>query len=261
LFPNTAKTALLEGLLMFNSRHFSAFLYRRLARWITCEVQLLGEHRLSLDSKFQVNSLQDVFCHPFYWQLYSWLPAAPELVVDLGAHCGHFSMLADVCFRTQFPGSEPHYVLIEPNPKLIRVIEANLGRSGLCRRHQLLRGLVGAKRDGKDRLWVCSRNFLSASLNKGLGTYAVSADYLDLETIIQNRQIDLLKMDIEGAEYGFVEVYPELLKSTRFVMLELHERAEYRLESVYEAMHRAGLRLRSTPVEHGAARLAMFQRD
>lgn len=60
-----------------------SFLYRRLARWITCEVKLLGQHPLALDNKFQVNSLQDVFCHPFYWQLYNWLLEPPQQVVDL----------------------------------------------------------------------------------------------------------------------------------------------------------------------------------
>jgi FkbM family methyltransferase len=245
---------------MANSRQLSSFFYRRLARWITCEVQLLGEHRLALNSKFQVNSLQDVFCHPFYWQLYGWLPAAPAFVVDLGAHCGHFSMLADICFRTQFGHCEPQYLLIEPNPKLVRAIEANLQRSGLCRRHELLRGLVGGKRTGSDQLWVCSRNFLSASLQQSAGTYAVDADYLDLDAIIQDRKIDLLKIDIEGAEYEFVENYPELLKSTNFAMLEIHERPQYRLQSIYEAMEQAGLRLRSAPLKHGVAFLAMFER-
>ena len=111
-----------------------SFLYRRLARWITCEVKLLGQHPLALDNKFQVNSLQDVFCHPFYWQLYNWLPEPPRLVVDLGAHCGHFSMLADVCFRTQFGAVDPEYLLVEPNPKLTPVIRRNLQKSGLCTR-------------------------------------------------------------------------------------------------------------------------------
>src|SRR5271169_5785656 len=115
----------------FSSR-LRAFLYRRLAAWITCELKLLGQHPLFLDSKFQVNSLQDVFCHPFYWQVFRWLKSPPRLVVDLGAHCGHFSMLADMCFRIQFSKSETEFLLLEPNPELVPVIERNLQRSGLC---------------------------------------------------------------------------------------------------------------------------------
>jgi hypothetical protein len=96
-------------------RAFSAFLYPRLVSWITCEVLSLGRQTLALDSKYQTNSLEDVFCHPFYWQLFGWLPRATELILDLGAQCGHFSLLA-----------EPAYILIEPNPKLVKVIRRNL---------------------------------------------------------------------------------------------------------------------------------------
>jgi hypothetical protein len=57
-----------------------------------------------------------------------------------------------------------------------------------------------------------------------------------------------------------MENYPALLKVTNFAMLEIHESADYRLESFYEGMEQAGLRLRSAPLKHGAASLAMFQR-
>lgn len=245
---------------MRTPRELPAFLYRRLARWITCEVRLLGEHTLSLNSKFQVNSLQDVFCHPFYWQLYGWLPAAPGLVVDLGAHCGHFSMLADLCFRTQFGGCDPEYLLIEPNPRLVRVIKANFQRSGLCRRHSIFEGLVGGKRSGSDHLWVCSSNYLSASLQRAGGTYAVQSDYLDLEKITNNRKIDLLKIDVEGAEYDLVENYSGLLQRVNSVMIEIHERAEHCVASLHAGLERVGLRLRCAPLKHQSASLAMFQR-
>lgn len=246
---------------MPNHRKLPSFLYRRLARWITCEVQLLGEHPLALNNKFQVNSLQDVFCHPFYWQLYGWLPAPPSLVVDLGAHCGHFSMLADVCFRTQFGPCEPEYLLVEPNPKLLAVLERNFLLSGLCRRHSIRQGLVGARRSGSDQLWVCSSNFLSASLQRSAGTYSVTADYLDLDALTDHRAIDLLKIDVEGAEYDLVANYAALLQRVARVMIETHQRAETGTDFIYDALERAGLRLKAPPLRHGTAELAMFQRD
>ena len=236
-----------------------SFLYRRLARWITCEVHLAGGHPLALNSKYQVNSLQDVFCHPFYWQLFGWLHAAPELIVDLGAHCGHFSMLADTCFRAQFGAPDPEYVLIEPNPDLVGVIEANLRRSGLCRRHSVANGLVGGVRSGSAKLWVCPHNYLSAGLKRTADTRAVEVEFLDLDRLLGNRLIDLLKIDIEGAEFEFVKAYPGLLGRVRTLMIEIHENSENQLRSLHRSLENCGLRLRTAPIEQGTASLAMFE--
>ncbi|HWD91558.1 MAG TPA: FkbM family methyltransferase [Verrucomicrobiae bacterium] len=236
-----------------------SFFYRRLARFVTCEVKLAGDHPLALDNKFQVNSLQDVFCHPFYWQLYGWLTSAPRLVVDLGAHCGHFSMLADVCVRLRFENSAPEYLLVEPNPDLIPVIRRNLEKSGLCSRHTLKQGLVG-DRCGAATLWVSPRNYLSASLQPGPATRGVSANYFDLEGFIGDRKVDLLKVDIEGAEYALVANYPEFLKRVGKVMIEIHSAPEPQQRALVESLQRAGLRPAANFVNHGHYQLAMFER-
>jgi len=103
---------------------FSSFLYRRLSRWITCEFELDGanQSKIALKNKYEVASFKDVFCHPFYWQVFQWVKTPPKLVVDCGAHCGHFSLLADLCFASKFSSSDTRYLLIEPNPYLIPVI-------------------------------------------------------------------------------------------------------------------------------------------
>ena len=238
----------------------SGFLYRRLARWITCEVHLLGKHTLSLDSKYQTNSLQDVFCHPFYWKLFGWLPQAPELIVDLGAHCGHFSMLADTCFRLQFPDAQPEYILIEPNPELVKIISRNLQRSGLCPRHGVQRGLVGGQRSGSATLWVSPQNYLSASLTKGSKSSGVPTEYIDLEKLVSNRRIDLLKIDIEGAEFEFVEHYGETLERVQALMIEIHAASETQQAKLISQLQQAGLHLHCQPIENNEYRLAMFQR-
>ena len=240
--------------------NFRAFLYRRLAPLITCEVRLSGTHRLAFDSKYQTNSLQDVFCHPFYWQLFGWLPRPPRLVVDLGAHCGHFSLLADTCFRIQFPETEPEYLLIEPNPKLVKVIQKNLLGSGLCPRHQVHQGLVGGVRSGSATLWVSPKNYLSASLNRGAKTRGISAPFLDLEKLVENRPIDLLKVDIEGAEFDFVGEYPQLIRNVQALMIEIHDGPESKQRQLRAQMEEAGLRLKASPIDHSGHTLAMFQR-
>jgi FkbM family methyltransferase len=244
---------------VLNSSKWNGFLYRRLARWITCELHLLGRHSLALNSKYQLNSLQDVFCHPFYWQLFSWLPYIPSLIVDLGAHCGHFSMLADVCLRTRFGDVETEYVLVEANPRLIPVIDANLSRSGLCRRRSVHQGLIGA-RSGSDKLWISSKNYLSASISPVPAGKSITVNYLDLGKLLGVRPIDLLKIDIEGAEYDFVANYPELLSRVQYLMIEVHSAQETHREQLFKALHAAGLYETDEPLIHSGYQLARFQR-
>ena len=236
------------------------FLYRRLAGLITCEVQLPGKHLLALDNKFQVNSLQDVFCHPFYWRIFDWVDKPPGLVVDLGAHCGHFSMLADVCFQMRFKGTQQDYLLVEPNPKLLPVIRRNMVKSGLCSRRELKQGVIG-KRAGTAMLWVSPHNFLSASLRKNGSERGIAVEYLDLEELVGHRQIDLLKIDIEGAEYEFARNYQGLLGRVNRLMIEIHSAPESDQHELLEILKKAGLQMAGKPLEHAGFQLAMFHRQ
>ena len=235
------------------------FAYRRLAGLVTCKIQLPGNHCLALDSKFQVNSLQDVFCHPFYWQLYSWLTESPKLVVDLGAHCGHFSMLADVCVHIKFSERLCEYLLVEANPELIPVISRNFAKSGLCSRHVIKSGLVG-ERSGSATLWVSRKNYLSASVKPGDATQGIVVDYINLDEVIGNRRIDLLKVDIEGAEFALVENYPALLQRVDKLMIEIHGGKNGEVNQLEQNLWRAGLRKATAPIPHGEFQLAAFER-
>lgn len=241
------------------SGKWRAFLYRRLARWITCQVSFLGKHTLALDNKYQVNSFQDVFCDPFYWQVYTLFSAPPKLVIDLGAHCAHFSMLADVCFRTRFGKPDTEYVLIEPNPQLIPVIARNLARSGLCPNNRVLHGLVGAARTGRGTLWVFTKNLLSASVERSASTRAVDVPYLDLEAIVGERSVDLLKIDIEGAEFALVGNYPEVFRRVQTLIMEIHEAAEALQTKLLEDLRACGLEA-AAEQDHGSYRLVIFRR-
>lgn len=48
-------------------------------------------------------------------------------------------------------------------------------------------------------------------------------DYVNLDTILSSEPIDLLKIDIEGAEEKFLQCYSELLSRTHHVLIEFHE--------------------------------------
>ena len=139
------------------------FLYRRLSRIVTCELQLPVGGKVRLSDKHQVASFQDVFCHPFYWSALGTLQSPPRLVIDCGAHCGHFTVLTDSYVRFRFGSAtetQTEYIVIEPNAALIPAIKNNLEDAGIRGRATIIRGLVG-KRAGSDLLWINGKHLLS----------------------------------------------------------------------------------------------------
>jgi FkbM family methyltransferase len=202
-------------------RDLRFFLYRRLCRWISCDLRLPFRVRLSLASKYDVASFQDVFCHPFYWQVFTWLNEPPRLVVDCGANCGHFTALVETCVRVKFGRSDTRYLLVEPNPASRPILERNLRDAGVAGRHHVLTALLGSK-SGSGTLWVHPKNYLASSLARLEGARPHTVPFVDLAAHLPET-VDLLKMDIEGGEYAFARENPDVLERTRLLLTEIHD--------------------------------------
>ncbi len=235
------------------------FLYRRLCRWITCDLRLPFDFRVSLATKYDIGSFHDVFCHPFYWQVFGWMEAPPHLVVDCGANCGHFSILAETCFRVKFGQLPTAYLLVEPNPALAPILYRNLQRAGLRDRATLLPGLLGPK-SGTATLWVHPKNYLASGLSPLPGAKPHSVRFIDLLPHLGDRAIDLLKIDIEGGEYDFVRENPDVLARANLVVMEIHAAPEGEREALFAALERAGLEAIAPPLESDGLCLAAWRR-
>ncbi|MFM6507061.1 MAG: FkbM family methyltransferase, partial [Dolichospermum sp.] len=201
--------------------NLNSFLYRRLSRWITCELTLPFNSKIRLQSKYEVASFNDVFCHPFYWQLFQFLENKPQLIVDCGAHCGHFTILSEICIRTKFSSANTEYILVEPNPFLIPIIEKNLKDANIYERASIQKGLVGNKL-GQDTLWINKKNYLTASLQSEKNSSPYQVNYINLLEVVGDRTIDLIKIDIEGGEYDFIPANLQLLSQTNLIFIEIH---------------------------------------
>jgi hypothetical protein len=76
--------------------------------------------------------------------------------------------------------------------------------------------------------------------SSSLGSATVS--YVDLEALFDHsRAIDLLKIDIEGSEETFLTTYPDLLRRTVSVVIEIHLQ-HCEASTCLSALHQAGLR-------------------
>lgn len=236
------------------------FLYRRFSHWITCELKLpFDDSKVSLNSKYEVASFHDVFCHPFYWQVFNWIDQPPKLVIDCGAHCGHFSVLAESCFRAKFESSNTKYILIEPNPFLLPTIHKNLSDANLLDRAEVKQGILGI-RSGRDTLWINSKNYLVSSLVPTKSSKPHSVQYIDLLELVEKQTVDLLKIDIEGGEFNFVRSNLAFLAQVKLIFMELHESDEVMYQELFNSLKSVGLTLVSKPIKSNNNCLAIFQR-
>ncbi len=240
--------------------NFNAFLYRRLCKWITCELTTSFNSKIKLNSKYEVASFSDVFCHPFYWQVFTYLKKQPQLIIDCGAHCGHFTILSDICIRTKFSDVNTKYILVEPNPFLIPILEKNLIDANMDDRTNVKQGLLGNKK-GKDTLWINPKNYLTASLDPLKNSNAYQVDYIDLLELVGDRTIDLIKIDIEGGEYNFVPANLSLLSQTNLVFIEIHSATEEMHSHLIESFEYVGLKVACEPIKNCDHQLLIFQRE
>jgi FkbM family methyltransferase len=239
--------------------NLSFFLYRRLSRWITCQFQLFDDAKISLENKFEIASFKDVFCHPFYWQIFKYLSQPPKLIVDCGAHCGHFSILADTCIRSKFGTSDTEYILIEPNPYLLPILRKNVTDAGLHKRAQIHQGMLGCD-TAQGELWIQPQNYLATSSQKTKGAKAHSIRTLYLSDILAGYSIDLMKIDIEGGEFGLVHNSLDILSKVNLIFMELHAGPLEQQKQLIDELATVGLEQATEPVQAHGQQLIIFQR-
>jgi FkbM family methyltransferase len=240
-----------------NLNKCKAFLYRRLANLVTCRINLsFGD--LMLTTKYNVASAQDVFFHPFYWQIADFLTAPPQVIMDCGAHCGHFSILAETCIQARFNSSATNYVLIEPNPKLQGLLRANLHNAGMLNRSQIIEGAVGMK-STSGFIDLRNGNYLSAQT-----TEKECPGSLLVQGVVPSGlctgEIDVLKVDIEGAEATLFDYDEKLLQKVKLLLLEWHTQADESRLKVMSLIKGAGFGTIGRTYTHGSHELMAFSK-
>jgi FkbM family methyltransferase len=152
--------------------------------------------------------------------------AAGDTFVDLGSNEGYFAVIA-----SKLVGVNGRVVAVEPQSRLRLVIAENLGLNG-CQNVTIYPVLLGA-RCGRDNIT------LSSEVNPGASSiynehmrgrcllHTESVKSLTLEALLDRAHIercDLMKVDIEGAEWDMFWNAGSVLKSGRVrkMAVELH---------------------------------------
>ncbi len=164
----------------------------------------------------------------------------PVRVLDLGANFGYFTLkLADM-FSIEGRAEDPLVWMVEASPAVCTELTKRIEFSRAKVKWSVTNGLVG-KRTGAAKLNYAredNQNFVDAAEQRGLWTRAGGAEevsYVDLAELVGDAPtIDLIKCDIEGSEFDFLQSYPDLLKKTARMVIEFHSA----FGSVAEALDR-----------------------
>lgn len=135
----------------------------------------------------------------------------PETIVDIGSHIGS----SVVFFRDRYPYAE--IIGVEPDPSSFAKLTANTGHLARVQLHNC----AVADRSGEAPFYVAERSWGSSLVSQHPGQAAASVRVRTLDEIIGERTIDLLKLDIEGAEYAALSAFRGLCRVSA-VAVEYH---------------------------------------
>jgi FkbM family methyltransferase len=165
-----------------------------------------------------------------------------DYVLDIGAHVGSFTLWAAA-------RSDAKILALEPNPATHRLLEANVMAHRLQDR-VTVKPWALAGGPGVRRLRPASDSAASALvIEVAVGDLQVEAiDLAGAITASGFPRLDLIKLDIEGAEYEvFRTALSSALQAPRYWIVECHTSDGEVIGSVEQALGAAGFELEVTP--------------
>lgn len=137
-------------------------------------------------------------------------------ILDCGANVG----LASLYFKRRFPGAR--VTAFEADPAIAEVLRGNLRRNG-CADVEVVEAAVWT---GEGTVEFCREGADSGTIQdfaSGLSGVRARVPSVRLKRFLEAEPVDLLKLDIEGAEVAVLLDCREALGRIRALVLDLHE--------------------------------------
>jgi FkbM family methyltransferase len=165
--------------------------------YLKSSVDVLG-HKMFLDSKDTLLLAGHGVYEPFETGLLQQQIGPGDVVVDVGAHIGYYTLL----FARRV-GPQGRVFAFEPDPANFDLLQRNVERNGYTN-VTLVRRAVAAQ-SGKLRLYLCEDNKGDhRTYDSHDGRLSLEIDAVSLDDYFAGSRdpISLIKMDIQGAEEG-----------------------------------------------------------
>ena len=149
------------------------------------------------------------------------------VVFDIGCFQGNFSRN----LINKIPTSKKKFYLFDPNPnlKLKDFKHFNIAFSNKKKKQKFYLNTFFPSSGSSlkqivknDKFWNITRKFLSFNVGKDFKQFQLQTDTLDNFCKIKKiKKIDILKIDVEGAEYDVLIGGKKILNNTKIIQLEI----------------------------------------
>lgn len=182
---------------------------------------------------------REVFSHDEYY--FETDNPAP-VIIDAGAHIG----LTTLYFKSLYPAAK--IIAIEPNPTLFKILEKNVWENQLTDVTLIQGALSDAQ--GTEELFIdATKNewWSTGSFTKGAWTRQQESEPIQVPTWtlaeFVTQPVDLLKLDIEGAEQKVLESSADALVLIDQIVMEYHSTKNQNLYYLSEMLKKQGYSL------------------
>ncbi len=182
---------------------------------------------------------REIFSHnTYYFETTNPTPT----IIDAGAHIG----MASLYFKSIYPNA--HITAIEPNPYLFELLEQNIFENQLqditCINAALAatKGSLPFYIDETSNQWWSTGSFTEGAWTKQQKSTELQVPTMPLSDIVTT-PVDLLKLDIEGAEQLVLESSQQVLHLIDQMHIEYHSTKDQNLLKLSELLsgHRFSL--------------------
>lgn len=165
------------------------------------------------------------------------------LVLDIGAYIG----MATLFFKSIYP--DVTIIAVEPNPEAVGYLQRNL-LANSAKSVEVLPKAVSVKGerihfyiDGTDQGWNSTGSVYEKMWTGKEITKKIEVESITLDQLIGESEIDLLKMDVEGAEWGILRNSEKIKSQVQHIILEYHPVKESRLGKIVKMLRSYGFSL------------------
>ena len=146
------------------------------------------------------------------------------LIIDVGAHIG----LSTLYFKMIYPKAK--IVAIEPHPELVEILKRNVELNRL-ENVEVIEAAVGNEEGERsffidvDDEWLSSSSFSRGAWNNTQENKEIKVNVVKLGGLIK-KKVDLLKLDVEGAEEEVLLSLGNKLIMVEHILFEYHPRKD-----------------------------------
>lgn len=190
-----------------NLNWFKLKYYKHLTPGKISKHMLFGKPLYFSHSLELVNGLKEIFIHNTYRQKLKEVP----FIIDCGANIG----LSIISMKRQYPNAE--IIAYEPDDKNFHLLSENIKSFGYSN-VTLHKEAVWTS---NTTLQFSNAGLMSSKIETGNSNNTIEIKAIRLKDVI-DREVDFLKIDIEGAEYEVLKDIADKLHLVKNMFLEYH---------------------------------------